>query len=52
MTDSEPPPHTPKAPLSRRTFMLSTAASAAVPLAGGCSAPPLAQAATAAPVGL
>ena len=34
MPDPEPPPH---APLSRRTFMLSTAASAAAPLAAGPS---------------
>jgi xanthine dehydrogenase YagT iron-sulfur-binding subunit len=35
MPDSEPPP---KAPLSRRSFMLSTAATAAAPLAAGAAA--------------
>jgi xanthine dehydrogenase YagT iron-sulfur-binding subunit len=44
MPDSKLPLH---APLSRRTFMLSTAATSAVPLAGGASAPARAQAAPA-----
>ena len=47
MPDSKPPP---VVPLSRRTFMLSTAATAAVPLAGGALAPASSTAQTALPV--
>jgi xanthine dehydrogenase YagT iron-sulfur-binding subunit len=49
MADPELPPH---APLSRRTFMMSTAATAAVPLAGVGTAPAQAQSASARPAAL